>query len=70
MKNDLLCDNKTGCNGQIDTSQHYVVLEERTFCCTECVMEYIEQERRLEYTRETFKPENSEPLNYKRSREI
>lgn len=58
------CGNVTGCNLPIDFSEYHINLEERTFCCQDCLQSYFETERRLEYTAEAFKLEGERPLNY------
>lgn len=58
------CGNVIGCNLPIDFSEYHINLEERTFCCQDCLQSYLETERRLEYTAEAFKLEGERPLNY------
>lgn len=58
------CGNVTGCNLPIDFTEPHINLEERTFCCQDCLQSYLETERRLEYTAEAFKLEGELPLNY------
>ena len=60
------CGNVTGCNLPINFTEPHINLEERTFCCQDCLQEYISQEGRLEYTLERFKGEDEPPLNYER----
>lgn len=60
------CGNVTGCNLPIDFNEYHINLEERTFCCQDCLQEYLTQEGRFEYTLERFKGEGERPLNYTR----
>lgn len=60
------CGNVTGCNLPINFNEYHINLEERTFCCQDCLNSYLEDQSRLEYTAEAGQGENYVPLNYTR----
>ncbi len=59
------CGNVTGCNLPIDFNEPHINLEERTFCCADCLQAYLDQETRFEYTAERLRGKDYAPLNYR-----
>lgn len=54
------CGNKTSCNSLVNLRGSHVRLGDKHFCSTECVNEYLAQERRLEMA---IAPLGGQPLH-------
>lgn len=49
------CGNVTGCNLPINFEEPHINLEDRTFCCQDCLQSYLDTEQRLENATALFR---------------
>lgn len=58
LEKQITCGNKLDCDAIIKKTEPYIKIENRYFCCQDCVDAYIKQEARFERARDSWRREN------------